>query len=405
MHHVRAACVLGCVASAACGNPESSSSAVIRDSAGITIVDNRSLDPSEVPIWTLSDDFVLELGVVDGHPAEQFNGVVGAARLADGRIVVADRGSRELRFFDESGIYMETVGGPGGGPGELNGMFFAMDRIHGDTIVASEWPVGTAALFTERGDYTFNVRLGPYWPGLAGHFLPDGSLLADTYPRRSYGNELEWWAAYGSEAHFRPTGWLVRVKRDSTVDTLRTIHGEEWFKTGVWRQNLAINAKPFAHNTAVAWNDEHIFVGETEQARIEVRDHAGTLTRLIDWAAELVAVSGEDRSEFRASVSERARPGREANIVRWLGEVTFPDHKPAFHALLTDRAGYLWVEPWPRSDARDAQWSVFDRDGRLTATTLVPIDLVPLEIGEDYLLVLRKDELDIEFVRLYDLQK
>ena len=62
---------------------------------------------------------------------------------------------------------------------------------------------------------------------MTGHFLADGSLLADTYERRCYGNELEFWVAYGTEEHFRPQGWMVRALRDSTVDTLRTITGEE----------------------------------------------------------------------------------------------------------------------------------------------------------------------------------
>jgi hypothetical protein len=377
----------------------------VRDSAGITIVDNGAIDPNDLEAWPLSPSPTLELGSLDGQEfAEQFNTIVGATRLPDGSIVIADGGSRELRFFGGDGTHQQTIGGSGEGPGEL-GRLFSLDRIHGDTLVANDWPVGNAAWFTVDGAFRFNSMIGPYWPGLTGHFLPDGSLLADTYGRSSYGNELETWAVSGSEDYFRPNGWMVRAFRDSTVDTLRAITGEEWFRRGVWRQDLWIQALPFAHNTRVTWNADRIFVGETERREIQALDYAGKIVMLIRWDSDPVPVTRNDRNQFESFSLNRARTNRKAHARRWLDVISYPEAKPPFKEVTTDRVGRLFVQNWDTFGSETVDWLVFRTDGHLTATFTVPSDLQLLEIGDDYVITLWKDELDVEFIKIYGLWK
>ncbi len=393
------------VMAAACGGSGVAPGAVVRDSAGITIVDNSAIGPDDIEAWALSPSPTLELGSLDGREvAEQFNSIVGATRLRDGSIVIADGGSRELRFFDRDGTHQETIGGSGEGPGEL-GRLFSLDRIHGDTLVANDWPVGNAAWFTVDGAFVFNSMLGPYWPGLTGHFLPDGTLLADTYERRSYGNEIESWAVNGPEDFFRPHGWMVRALRDSTVDTLRSVVGEEWFRRGVWRQDLWIQALPFAHNTTVAWNADRILVGETERREIEALDYAGNIAMLIRWDSDPVPVTADDRDQFESYSLNRARQNRQAHVRRWLDVISYPEAKPAFKEITTDRSGRLFVRNWEASGRETVDWLVFGTDGHLMANLTVPSDLQLLEIGVDYVIGLWKDELDVEFVRVYGLRQ
>ncbi len=388
-----------------CGGDEVPALAVVRDSLGIEIVDNSAIPAAALPTWTLPTTPALVLGTTDGSEvAEQFNQVVGATRLESGSLVVADGGSRELRFFDANGQHVKTVGGIGEGPGEL-GRLFSLDRIRGDTLIANDWPVGNAAWFDSTGVFLFNSLLGPYWPGLTGHFLPDGSLLADTYEHRSYGNEIEMWAAGGTEEIFRPQGWMVRMLRDSTVDTLRAVHGEEWFRTGVWRQNLWIAPLPFAHHTKVTWNADHVFVGETEQPQVEVLNHSGSIIRLIRWSSEPVSVTRADRRAFETSALDRARPGRRAHVVNWIDGVRYREAKPAFKEIGTDRLGRLFVRHWETAGVPTVDWLVFGLGGQLAARIPVPTDLELLEIGETYVLALWRNELDVEFVRVYDLRK
>ena len=50
-------------------------------------------------------------------------------------------------------------------------------------------------------------------------------------------------------------------------------------------------------------------------------------------------------------------------------------------------------------------WSVFDPEGRLLGTVVTPEDFAPKHIGDDFVLGVWKDEVDVERVRLYPLEK
>lgn len=69
--------------------------------------------------WQLDAQPRLELGAIDSAPEQQFHQIAGATRLDDGRIIVADRGSSELRVFGPDGEFVARHGGPGGAPGEF----------------------------------------------------------------------------------------------------------------------------------------------------------------------------------------------------------------------------------------------------------------------------------------------
>ncbi len=377
-----------------------------RDSAGITIVENQLPTGTQIDVWRISDPPVVQLGALEGDPNHHFNGIVSAVRLRDGRIAVGDRGSAEIRFFDVEGSHLHPVGGHGEGPGEFR-LLAWVNRLPGDTLVASDWPVGELSWFDEQGTFLERKRIGFYWPGLAGQLMSDGSMIVDVWEKGSYGNEIEWVAAFGEDGAFRPSGQLVHVRGDSTqLDTLRAVEGEEWFKIGKPRQGLALHTSPFARTTRIAWHDDRVYVGETGKREIEALRLDGSIDRLIRWEDETSRISSADRKEFRAFVLDGLRqPTRRPDYERWLAAVPYPDAKPAFKTLMTDPAGRLWVAVWSDAGAARNRWTVFTSDGALLARADTPAGIEILEIGEDYVLALWKDDLDVEYVRLYGLDK
>jgi hypothetical protein len=107
---------------AACGDAPPATTAaepVVRDSAGITIVENHAPRWRDGEGWRISPAPVLEIGMIDGPAAYQLDGVRNAARLPDGSIAVADGGSRQIRIYDAEGRHFRSFGGQGGGPGEF----------------------------------------------------------------------------------------------------------------------------------------------------------------------------------------------------------------------------------------------------------------------------------------------
>jgi len=76
------------------------------------------------------------------------------------------------------------------------------------------------------------------------------------------------------------------------------------------------------------------------------------------------------------------------------------DSYPAFSGVLADRAGYLWVRAY-----QGAAWTVFDAEGRIQGLVETPPGLRTFEIGEDYLLGWRYDELGVEYVQRWTLDR
>lgn len=85
-----------------CADESSEMPTVLRsDSAGTTIVENSEPQPS---VWT-TGDATLSIGVLSGDPAYELSGVFFGRRLDDGRIVISDGASRELRVFSAEGVF------------------------------------------------------------------------------------------------------------------------------------------------------------------------------------------------------------------------------------------------------------------------------------------------------------
>jgi len=82
-----------------------------------------------------------------------------------------------------------------------------------------------------------------------------------------------------------------------------------------------------------------------------------------------------------------------------------PDFMPAFAGLHADHRGFLWVERY-RSPGEDTPvFDILAPDGALVGRVSLPPSSDILEIGEDFLLTLYRDELEVEYVRLFTLQR
>ena len=75
--------------------------------------------PAPVEAWRLSDTPLVEIGVREGDDAYQLHRVRGSVRLEDGRIVVLNAGTQQLRYYDSDGLFLSAVGRRGEGPGEF----------------------------------------------------------------------------------------------------------------------------------------------------------------------------------------------------------------------------------------------------------------------------------------------
>jgi len=110
------------------------SGAKVVDSAGIQVITSSAPGWGDTPRWKVASDPSLVLGGVAGDPALDFLSIVGAKRLDDGSLVVANGGTGELRWFSPEGTPVRSVGGRASAksPFAAIASFYSL----GDTLVA-----------------------------------------------------------------------------------------------------------------------------------------------------------------------------------------------------------------------------------------------------------------------------
>jgi len=390
------------------GEPALDPISITRDSVGIAIVENRARPNTGVAEWSLSDQPLMVIGANEEDSGHQLMEVAGAFRLEDGRIVVGDRGSGEASFFTQNAGHLRSVGGQGEGPGEFRRLM-AIDLIPGDTVVVGAWPLGLRLWWNSSGEFIHNTQSGQWGPGLVGgRTLPDGTFLIDTYAGGSYGNSLELWAATGQEPTFRTSGVLLRVNVEGEApDTIGLVVGEEWFKVGMIgeRNSFAMHVLPYTYRTHMAYNSDHVFLGESHRGEVRAYTFDGRLDRIIRWDQGRAPVTAADRRQFGDEVlGSLNNPTRKPTFERWLAEVPYPEMKPAFQSLATDRSGRLWAQVSTGTEGAN-RWLVFERDGTLSASVPAPPTARFMDADESDVLVVTKDDLDVEKIQLFDLLK
>ena len=88
-----------------------------------------------------------------------------------------------------------------------------------------------------------------------------------------------------------------------------------------------------------------------------------------------------------------------------LQKMPVPETFPAYHRVRGDVNGNLWVQAYPVPPQSTARWAVFDSTGVLQGEIDMPVELDPTHIGEDFIVGVWRDDLDVEHVQLYALVK
>ncbi|HEX2166380.1 MAG TPA: hypothetical protein VHG09_03985, partial [Longimicrobiales bacterium] len=342
----------------------------------------------------------------------QLYGVRDAALLSNNGLVVANTGSEQLLFFDSAGAFVQAVGGRGEGPGEMRGL----GQIHAcaDTLIARE--MRRLSQFTDDGDFvqTLNILRQPSDETLVaqavsadcGRILVLGARLPS--PPFTHGDIA------------RPLYTLFwQDKGGAQRDTLIVTRGA----AGVVMEIMGMMVPhPLPWRSDPAWTatgDGGIVIGDGDSPELHFLNASGLTTQIVRWDTGPREVSDADHR-----LHER---GREAFLRKYpdhgpllpsLDEIPgVPTHIPALWKLLSDGSGRIWVQEYPRAAggrpvefkalarSEPSNWLVFEEDGALVGQLQFPANTEVLHIDGDRVVVVERDDLDVESVVVYRLQR
>ncbi len=367
-----------------------------RDSAGIEIVENAR-PPEGSRLWRVGSEPSVTIGEIEGEEPYMLSGIWDAMTLTDGRILVPNAGSDELRVFDASGVHLASWGGSGEGPGEFQALV-EVERWPGDSIAAWFGPRRGISIFDSDGNFGREVTLerdpdergsifinpvavmrdGAILAGVDAHMDDDDVPVelrgADGRLVSSLGRHPTYMVLIDGALYPRILGWTVVL--------------EPWGELVVRSTTDRYEIKALARDGSVA--------------RIVRRDHesrAPTTADIDAWIEERVHVPPEMLTREIEEEQERERQ-------RYRGYPVV-ERIPAYSSIVIDRLDHLWVEEYevPGQLRPGVLWTVFDPEGRVLGYVETPEGLEIHEIGEDYILGHTYDELEVEYVQLWDLER
>lgn len=394
--------VLWSLAIAGCGGAgEASSGFEVRDSAGVTVVENTSPRWAEEAGWHLSDSPSLDIGVLEGAPEDQLYQVRGAVRLGDGRIAIANGGSHELRFYSPDGEHIESIGREGEGPGEFKSMGSLMS-FGGDSLVIWDWNNRRASVFDTAGDFARSFRFEPprdesAWPYPIAP-LADGTLLVDA-GRVFMSGEVQSGVSRDS------TLYLLYDRDGVLIDSIGRFPGAERFIASS-ENFMSVTSLAFGRTPAIVPSGQGFYYGSGDSYEIGYYGIDGSLRRLTRKAQPILAVTQADIDLYKEQQLESTtNEGWRQRYERMLADMPYHETMPAISGLEVDAAGNLWVNEYRRPGDEEPRWSVFDGEGRLLGEVRMPARFSVFEIGPDYVLGRWTDDFDVEHVRVYELIK
>lgn len=384
-----------------CATGQSDSTAVVTDSAGIQLVESRDFSWLQGHGWRLGDEPTMDIGILEGDPAYEFFRIAGARCLTDGRVVVAEAGAFEIRYYDPRGSHLLSTGREGGGPGEFAGIL-SIAATPEDTVLVYDWRNQRISYFDPSGALARSVRLqfltelGGY-PMIVQPFV-DGTVLV------------------GVRTYFGSGGFETGLSRDeivylrsdaegTVIDTLAVRPGGEMYAMAQGNRRI-VGDLPFGHYPQHAVFGNAFFHGSGDSYEIEFVDNTGRLLRSLRRPVTNMQITGADIEAYKREQLENVGDERQRQIQETLFEaVTFPDAFPAYGSFLADADGNLWVAVYRRPGDEQPRWTVFDRDGRMSGEVQTPERFRIFQIGADFVLGSWADDLDIQHVLMFELLK
>ena len=398
----------------ACGidtEPSGSGPDVVVDTIGDTTV----VRTQSGSVWGAEATLVPEvaIGRLDG-PEEYLFGRVTSIAVDDfRRVYVLDDQAQHVRVYDSEGVYLETLGGRGEGPGEFTRAESMAVLPDGRLVVRDPGNLRVQVFGPGAGDRN-------EWPYLSGNFYTPRALYTDVRGRTflfsrirdSSGDLVMHIVVLGPDG--APVDTLPEPSSDFEPSRVRAEDTDEEGNTS--SVSSVVPFSPFFR-----WSvhpSGHFLTGLSSEYRIDLVRDDGVLR--IERQSTPIPVSDAERDHELESTVRMIRlsvPGW-----NWNGP-SIPRDKPVFKGLLSGRDGRIWV--WLSTEAYSVEndnynpdnpfseqvswieptrYDVFESDGTYLGVVATPDEFstYPDPVFEgDHVWAVTRDELGVQRVVRY----
>jgi len=404
---------------AACGGG-GGGTAVTRDSAGITIVENSGPAWGARDGWTVASAPLVSIGSAGGgDPAYELDQVRGPVVLGDGRLVIANAGTSEIRFYGVDGAHIRTVGRAGSGPGEYQSIM-GLWVGPGDSLLVGEIFNRRLTVLDSAGAMGRTFSLG----GAGGQLVPTDGKVEMAIPTGWGGDGTVLGAAQTfvinqqRAGRYRDSFPMIRFGPDgATRDTVGRFPGlemEQMTMTFGGQSMSTPTEVPLGGRTVAVAGAERIYVAQNLSWEIEIRGLDGKLVALARAPLPATQITPSDITadrKFRLEMIEglpqmRGVPDVIKNqVTARVNEAKYPDMLPFFSNLLVDEAGNVWAQLGASPATQTQRWVILDSGGRWLGTLDMPEDFTPAFVTDAAVFGVWRDPDGVEHVRGYALMK
>jgi len=372
-----------------CSFPDGTPGTVLADSAGVRVAVAQDPAWGWWSGWEVASDPEVQIGAVDGPADQRFGKIVGVLRMGDGRIVVADQTSGELRFFSPQGHFMGRAGGVGQRPGEFQSLDF-VGLLPGDYLV------------------TFDSRLLRYQV-----FDPQGAYVRGIGVRSGLGAHPGW-------ERFS-AGRIAVDLETGLMDSLSVEPGPEADVTPRGAGGYSHRAVMFSKDSEFAASGGRVALVDTRAWEVRILDGEGRLELIVRRPVEPEAATEDHVRETVENAVQQAFPpdgdtpqeDRDRLRQTWT-EMPRAETLPLLRSVHLDDDGNLWVESYFPVGGEPGPFQVFAQDGTWLGGVDLPEGLQrghnqreapPIHFGSDFILGVWGDARAGQSVRLYRLEK
>ena len=334
---------------------------LIRDSAGIRIIEYPSLGPEAPPsspragnpfestlrgvplAFRMELKPYLDIGGIRDNALEELDAthpMLMAVELSDGTIVVNDK--VHLKFFTRRGAFIRAVGRRGSGPGEF-GQTREVCRLRGDSVLAIDYSSGRLSLWDSDGKHLQTYAR----PGVVQQdsCQPDGSVVVRDLMRVTPVGEAQSDRLVPYRL-IRPDGKLVRQLVSLPESTPYTM----------------AQPRPTVHVVA-----DRILVASARSWDVRMLDFSGRVLRITRFGKPPIAITDQEwQDRTLRTIPRNSSP---ENTKRIKASMAYkPDAYPAYSRVRVDPVGRIWVQDFETRGA----YTVLDPNGVLLGRFVLP---------------------------------